>query len=94
MKTISYDEAQELACAVLGLDYDTFVNENREDEIDDALYEKLEVTMEQFQSVASALLSLTPPIGSELTNTIYNAFGKEDDDMGCWLAICKMPVNG
>ena len=92
MKRIDYFNAQELACAALGLDYDTLVNEDREEEIDDTLYEKFEVSMEQFQGIASILLPLTPPIKGGISNTIYNAFGKQDNDMGCWVAICKEPI--
>ena len=92
MKTIDYWEAQELACAALGLDYDTLVNEDREEEIDNVLYEKFEISMDQFQDIASILLPLTPPISGGISNTVYNAFGKEDEEIGCWVAICKTPI--
>lgn len=91
-KVIDYFEAQELACAALDLDYDTLVDDGREEEIENALYEKFEISMDQFQDIASILLPLTPPISGGISNTVYNAFGKEDKDMGCWVAICKTPI--
>jgi hypothetical protein len=37
-----YWDVQELACKMLNLDYDTLVDEGREDEIENAIYEKFE----------------------------------------------------
>ena len=69
-----YDEVQELACAVCGLDYDTLVNEGREEEIEDALCEKFEIGIGQFSAIAEALLPFTPVVEAGLSGTLYHAF--------------------
>ena len=89
---MNYWDAQELACQIMGLDYDTIVDEGREQEIDDKLYEKFEVDMEQFIGIADELLKLTPPIKSDLTGTLYNAFGVPEGQ--AWRAIAKRAISG
>jgi hypothetical protein len=84
-----YDEVQELACVITGLDYDQIVNEEREPEIEDALFNKFEISLDQLQRIAEALLELTPIIESELTGALYHAFGVLDEDTDRWRAICK-----
>ena len=76
---MSYYEIQELACAVCGLDYDTLVDEGREDEIENTLYEKLNVDIEQFGDVVKALLPFTPCVKAGLSGTIYHAFVNEKE---------------
>lgn len=89
---MNYYDAEELACAILDLNYDELVNECRENEIEDALYEKYEIGMEQFVQVARDLLRCTYPIKSNLTDTFYHAFGVQDDELGIWKSICKEEV--
>lgn len=88
-----YDEAQELACAILDLNYDDLVDNGKENEIEEKLYEELGIDMEQFMNVASKLLLLTYPIKSDLTGTCYHAFGIEDKEVDLWRAICKKSIN-
>ena len=71
---MTYYEVQELACAICGLDYDTLVDEGREDEIEDALYEKFGISIEQFSAVAEALLPFTPVVEAGISGTLYHAF--------------------
>lgn len=85
---MDYWDAQELACAVLGLNYDDLVNEGREDEIDNALYEKFEIGMEQFCDIVKALLPFTPCVKAGLSGTIYHAFVNEKEG----IMIIKQPV--
>jgi hypothetical protein len=85
---MSYYDLQELACAILGLDYDKLVDNGEEDEIDNALYDKFEISMEQFCDLVKALLPLTMPLQSPLTKEWHYCFGKEED--GLWRAIIKM----
>ena len=89
MARLHYDELQELACAVLGLDYDDVVNDDRESEIDEKLYEKLDIDIEQFQKVAEALIEFTPLVGGGLTGKVYHAFGKALDKKGGFFCIAK-----
>ena len=77
---MNYFDVQELACVVLDLDYDTLVDEGRESEIDEALYEKFEISMDQFYDIVKALLPLTQPVQGGLSGTLYNAFVKHDEN--------------
>lgn len=88
---MSYWDVQELACKMLNLDYDTLVNEGREDEIDNAIYEKFEIGMEQFYDIVKELIRFTPVLGGGLTDTKVHAFG-EPMPNGGFLAIVKEEV--
>lgn len=85
---MSYYDLQELACVVLGLDYDRLVDNGEEDEIENALYGKFEINMEQFGDLVKALLPLTIPLQSPFTKEWHYCFGKEDGNL--WRAIIKM----
>ncbi len=75
MQTITYDEAIELACQILdGFDYDTIVNEGRQAEVEDAMYELFNIDFYSFRILVTNLLALTPVVKSELTGTPYHAF--------------------
>ena len=85
---MSYWDVQELACKMLNLDYDTLVNEGREDEIDNAIYEKFEIDMEQFYNIVKELIWFTPVLSGGLTDTKVHAFGEAMPNGG-FLAIVK-----
>ena len=87
---MNYWDAEELACQILGLDYDDLVNEGREDEIEEKLYEEYEIGMEQFRNIAAELLKLTPAVKNEMTGTLYNAFGVQEGKV--WRAIAKAEI--
>jgi hypothetical protein len=74
---------QELARKMLDLDYDTLVNEGREDEIDNVIYEKLET--------GKVLIKFTPVLGGGLTDTKVHAFGEVMPNGG-FCAIVKKEV--
>lgn len=78
---IHWHDIQELACAVCGLDYEDVVNNNREDEIYDALEDKLGVDFDGFTSVVFALLPMVTVATSGLSGSSYRGFGKD----GVWL---------
>lgn len=78
---MNYRDAQELACAILGLNYDDLVDEGRENEIDEALYEKFEIDMDQFVNIVEALLPFTPVVQAGLTGNKYHAFVKEKEGL-------------
>lgn len=67
-------EVEELACAMFGLDYDTLVDEGREREIEETLYNKYEIGIEQFVELIKDLLPFTPIVNSELQGKCYHAF--------------------
>lgn len=76
-----YYEAQELACAILGVNYDDLVDEGREDEIEEAIYVKFGIDMEQFTNIVEALLPFTPIVQAELTGNKYHAFVNEKEGL-------------
>ena len=88
---MKYWDAEELACQILGLDYDKIVDEGREDEIEEQLYEKYEISMENFLCIADDLIKLTPLVKSEMTGTLYHAFGVAEGN--AWRAIAKESIN-
>lgn len=71
---MKYYEIEEIACAVLNLDYDDLCNEGREGEIEDRLFEKFEVSFEQFGDIVNALLPLTPVVEAGFSGKLYHAF--------------------
>jgi len=72
---------------MLGLNYDELVDNGEEDKIDEALYDKFEISMEQLGDVVKAILPLTMPVHSELTGDWFYALGQQDG--GVWRAIIK-----
>ena len=60
---------EELVAEVCGLDEDAeYV------ELDEAVYEKFGITMEDFEKVAKALLPHTPIVEAAMSGSLYNAF--------------------
>ena len=75
-------DAEELAVAVLGLDEETADSEA----IEQAVADKFEISMEQFQKVAEALMPFTIPAQAAISGESFNGFVKD----GAF--ICKQPV--
>ena len=76
---IHYYEILELACAILGLNFDELVDEGRENEIEEALYKKFGIDMEQFCNIVDALLPFTPIVESAFLGQKYHAFINEKE---------------
>lgn len=74
-------DAEELACAVLALPDDA-----GSAEIEQALADKFEISMEQFQKVAEALMPFTIPAKAAISGEAFYGFVKG----GAF--ICKPPV--
>jgi hypothetical protein len=75
-------DAEELAAVVLGLgdDYDS-------DKVEKALWEKFEVSFEQFHQIAEALMPLTIPAVTALGGETCCGFVKD----GAFIAKMKAP---
>ena len=84
---MNYWDAEELACAVLGLDYDEMVDDGQENEINEKLAEEFGIDIETFSDIAERLLEFTPTVSSGLSGKRYHAFLREVDGMG--IAIVK-----
>lgn len=69
---------QELACAMLGIDYDDAINEGEID-IDGKFYDEFEVDIDQFQKIVEHLITIADCGRSPLTETLYQGFSKPVD---------------
>jgi len=75
-------DAEELAVAVLGLDEETA----NSDTIEEAVFNKWEISMEQFHKVAEALMPFTIPAQAAISGKSFQGFVKDS------AFICKQPV--
>jgi len=75
-------DAEELAVVVLRLDENTADS----DFIEQAVFDKFEISMEQFQHVAEALMPFTIPAKASISGESFNGFVKDGS------FICKQPV--
>ena len=89
---MSYDEVQELACLMLGKDYDSIVNNYDEDTIDEAFYKEYGVDMDNFYRIVEDLIKFTPSWKSPLTKQLYQGFVVPEGDKGLMRAIIKEKV--
>lgn len=74
-------DAEELACAALGI-----ADDSDSDEIEGAMADKFEISMEQFRAVAEALMPFTVPAKAAISGEAFCGFVKD----GAF--ICKQPV--
>ena len=89
---MSYDEVQELACLMLGKDYESIVNNYDENNIDEALYEEYGVDINNFYRIIKDLIEFTPSWQSPLTKELYQGFVVPEGDMGLMRAVIKEKV--
>lgn len=75
-------EIIELALAVLGLDEDFDDEDELDDYIEEKVIERFNVNLEQFGKIAEALIPLTIPARSPLTNKLYQGFTRDGE---CWV---------
>lgn len=90
---MTWDEIEELACLMLGKDYDSIINNYGESTIFDMFYEEYGVDLENFERVLKDLIKFTIPWKSPLTNEIYQGFVISENDNGLMRAIIKEKVN-
>jgi hypothetical protein len=86
---ISILDIEELACEMVGLDYDKIDADT--EVIEEAFIEKYEIDLSQFVSLMN---DLTPRIAvskSELTDEVYKGFINNNKDM--WLFKTKCMLN-
>lgn len=79
MNTI--DELEELAIAILGLPEDSEF-----EYIEEVMYKRFGVSLEEFGKIASALMPFTVPVKGVLSGTVYKGFIKDDT------FICKVAI--
>lgn len=79
-------EAEELAVAVLGYCDD---DELDSDTIEQKIFEKFEISLEQFQKVAEALMPFTIPAQAAISGNSFNGFVKD----GAFIVKAPVPSN-
>lgn len=86
---MSWDEIEELACLMLGIDYDTIVVNDKEFTIYDTFYEEYGITLEDFEHILVDLVKFTNPWKSPITEEMYQGFVVPENDNGLMRAIIK-----
>ena len=89
---MTWDEIEELACLMLGKDYDTIVDNYEESTIYDMFYEEYNTTLEEFEHLLKDLIKFTNPWKSPLTKEIYQGFVVPEGDNGLMRAIIKEKI--
>ena len=87
-----YYEVLELACLMMGGDYETIVNEGDERKIEIMLFDKYGIDIDQFELLIKDLIKFTPTWKSLLTESIYQGFVTSEKDTGLMIAIIKREV--
>ena len=89
---MSWDEVEELACLMLGKDYDSIVDNYDESTIDDMFYEEYNITLEDFEHLLNDLVKFTNPWKSYITGDVYQGFVVNTGTEGIMRAIIKEEV--
>lgn len=88
-----WNEIEELACLMLGKDYDTVVDNYEESIIANMFYEKYSITLEDFGYLLEDLVKFTNPWKSPFTKKIYQGFVISENSNGLMRAIIKEEIN-
>ena len=87
---MTWDEIEELACLMLGKDYDTIVdNYDEEYTIEDMFYAEYGITLEEFEHLLKDLIKFTNPWKSPITGEICQGFVVSENDNGLMRAVIK-----
>ena len=91
---MTWDEIEELACLMLGKDYDSIVDNYEESVIEDMFYEEYNTTLEDFEHLLKDLVKFTNPWKTPITGEICQGFVVQENDIGLMRAIIKEKMNG
>lgn len=89
---IHYDEVEELACLMLGWDYDSVIDNELQETLYEEFYSKYSITLEDFEHLLNDLVKFTPSWKSPLTDELYQGFVIKVDDSNLMRAIIKEKV--
>lgn len=85
---VSWIDIEELACQILNLDYDKVEH----DDIEQAIFDKFECSMDNFQSIVEHLLPLADSGVSPLTKEGYRGFSVPADKKGVRAWVIKEKI--
>jgi len=88
---MTWDEVEELACLMLGKDYDSIVNNYEEDTIEDMFYNEYNIDLSTFKDILDDLIEFTPSWVSPLTGELYQGFVTRESK-GLMRAVIKQKV--
>ena len=86
---MQWDEIEELACLILGKDYDSIIDNYEESTIYDMFYGEYGITLEDFEHILQDLIKFTPSWKSPITGELYQGFVIPENDKGLMRAIIK-----
>lgn len=89
---MTWDEIEELACLMLGKDYDNIVNNHNEDIIDKLFYNEYNIDLSDFWHILEDLIKFTNPWKSPITDQIYQGFVVQENENGLMRAIIKEEI--
>lgn len=89
---IHYDEVEELACLMLGWDYDSVIDNDLQETLYEEFYSEYSITLEEFQHLLNDLVKFTPSWKSPLTDKPYQGFVVQEGNNGLMRAIIKEEV--
>lgn len=86
---MTWDEIEELACLMLGKDYDSLINDYDESVIDSLFYNEYNLDLSDFWHILEDLVKFTPTWRSPITNELYQGFVVSENTEGLMRAIIK-----
>ena len=89
---IHYDEVEELACLMLGWDYDSVIDDELQETLYEEFYSKYSIALEEFEHLLNDLVKFTNPWKSPLTDKAYQGFVVQEGNNGLMRAIIKEEV--
>lgn len=75
----SYWDAEEMACEILSIDYDTWCNAENQADLDDLLYHKYEISMDILERLLGDLAKFTVVTKSPISGEKYQGFVKPEE---------------
>lgn len=87
------EEIEELACLMLGKDYDSIIDNYEESVIENMFYEEYNITLEEFEYILKDLIKFTNPWKSPITGKLYQGFVVQENNKGLMRAIIKEKIN-
>ena len=86
---MNFDEVEELACLMLGKDYDSIVDNYYTESIAEMFYNVYEVDIDSFYRIVKDLIKFTPTWKSPITGELYQGFVVPENNMRLMRAVIK-----
>jgi hypothetical protein len=85
---VNWMDAKELAEHILDME------ESDSDDVEQAIYDKFECSMETFEDIVGHLLPLVDKMQSPISGVMYRGFSKPiGDNMRCWIVKDEVTQN-